>query len=515
MNPLRSARRSLARFRRRPRAMQLRTVGLVVAVLAGVVAWLVVAPASSPTTVSAGGSTAGAGSHGHAPAPPTTISLRTGSALIDNASTSTRGVTPTEINVVFPVVALKQLEAQLGFADDIEFIEQTKAIKLFVGEINAKGGIHGRRINPLIEEFDPTSESNMRSLCKDWTEGQPAAFAVVDGEGAWNGDNELCIAQEGKTPFIGQWTTSSDFTQQGAPYLWWTGPDQSVVLRTTVAYGLQSGMIGHGRKVGVIVGNRASDTESLNGALLPALRAAGIDPVVATIDANPSETATTGAQAPLIIQQLRSAGVQTIIPMIPFNVFFPVLEAETEQDWFPRLLLSDYETSIQVALGLIPIPFEKALDTQIGTTTETLAGIDDDRPESQGGYDPGLRACWKTWHRAYPKAPPGNKTFYIEEQGPVAAWCQAIKVFAAAAGNAGRALNRRTFVQGMAKIKDLPGTLTPTLTFGPNKYAGPTEYRVVSLHNNDPKHTKCISTSFRIAQGTCWLLVQDWKPLAG
>ena len=40
----------------------------------------------------------------------------------------------------------------------------------------------------------------MRALCKQWTEGSPAAFAVIDGVGAWTGDDELCITQEGHTP---------------------------------------------------------------------------------------------------------------------------------------------------------------------------------------------------------------------------------------------------------------------------------------------------------------------------
>ena len=77
-----------------------------------------------------------------------------------------------------------------------------------------------------------------------------------------------------------------------------------------------------------------------------------------------------------------------MIPLIPFNVFFPVLQAETQQQYFPTLLLSDYENSIESALGLLPAPYEKALDGQEGLTSETLGGIDDTRPESQGGLRP-------------------------------------------------------------------------------------------------------------------------------
>ncbi len=167
-----------------------------------------------------------------------------GPSPVSSASTSSRGVTDHSINVVFPVVALGSLAGKEGFASDAEFGEQTKAIDLFVKQINDKGGIHGRKINPIITTFDPTSETEMRALCKTWTEGSPAAFAVLDGLGDWTGDDQLCITQEGKTPFIGQWTTVTNWTNQGSPYLWWTGPDQAVILQAVVNWGLTANLLG-------------------------------------------------------------------------------------------------------------------------------------------------------------------------------------------------------------------------------------------------------------------------------
>jgi hypothetical protein len=436
------------------------------------------------------------------------------STPVDRASTSARGVTKNSINVVFPVVNLQQLASVYGFAGDVEYTEQAKAIKLFVGQINSAGGIHGRKINPIISYFNPASESNMRALCKDWTQGSPAAFAVLDGVGDWTGDNELCITQEGHTPFIGQWTTVSTWTQEGSPYLWWTGPDDSTLLAAVVQWGKQAGLLGGNRKVGVIAGDRASDQLALNQYLLPDLKRIGIQPVVETIPAQPSEAAATGSDAPLIVEKLRAAGVDSVIPLMPFNSFLPVLSAETQQKYFPKLLLSDYESSIEFALGILPVPYEDALNGQEGLTTETLGGIDDSRPQAQGGYDPGVRSCWDTWHTAYPETPKGNMNDFIEEQGPVQGWCQEIRLFAAAANAAGPDLNRRTFVEAMANIKNYPGGYSPVLSFGPGKFAGPTEYQVVSLHNNVPPSSACrIPLSPLPPQGRCWRTVQTWKPL--
>ncbi len=447
-------------------------------------------------------------------APPPASGAAKAPTPVTEASTSARGVTSTEINVVFPVVNLQALSSEIGFAGDVEYTEQSKAIKLFVGQINESGGINGRKINPIISTFDPTDESNMRALCKDWTEGSPEAFAVLDGVGDWSGDNELCITQEGHTPFLGQWTTVSNWTQQGSPYLWWTGPDDASILQALVQWGHSSGLLGGNRKVGIIAGDRASDQLALNQYLLPDLRRIGVQPVVETIAAQTSETAATNSDASLDVEKLRAAGVDALIPLMPFNAFLPVLGAQTQQQYFPKLLLSDYEDSIETSLGLIPLPFQKALNGQEGVTTETLGGIDDSRPEAQGGYDPGVRSCWVTWHKAYPEIPKGNMNDFIEEQGPVQGWCQEIRLFAEAATKAGKDLNRRTFVEAMSTIKNYPGGSSPLLTFGPDKFSGPSEYQVVSLHVNKPPSAQC-----RLPLGTlppqvvCWHQVQNWKPL--
>jgi hypothetical protein len=337
---------------------------------------------------------------------------------------------------------------------------------------------------------------------------------VLDGIGTWTGDDQLCLTQEGHTPLISQWTTVTNYTDEGSPYLWWTGPDDVAILKATVQWGVSSGRLGPGIKVGVIAGDRASDQEALNGYLLPDLKAAGITPVVKTIAADPSETATTDSEAPLIVQQLEADGVNSVIPLLPFNAFYPVLQAETQQKYFPTLLLSDYEESIESALGLVAYPYTKALDGQEGVTTETLGGIDDSRPESEGGYDPGVRACWVIWHKAYPEIPPGNMNDFIEEQGPVQGWCQAIRLFEAAAKAAGPHLTRRTFVEAMAKISNFPGGYSTILNYGPDRFSGPSQYQVVRLHNNVPPSSQCKTPMKPLGpQGVCWVSVSGWKPL--
>ncbi len=484
--------RSWRRFRRRPRRVQIASAAA--AVVAVVAAVLVVTHAST-------GSSGGAGS---TPTLPTELHVP-----VDNNAT---GVTAHTINVVFPVTDLEALAGNLGFATDVEYSEQDKAIHLFVDQINDAGGINGRTINPIIVNFDPTNEIAMRALCKEWTEGEPV-FAVLDGVGTWSGDNQLCVTQEGHTPLLSQWTTVTNWTQEGTPYLWWTGPDDAAILQATVDWGLGAGLLGADHKVAVVAGDRASDQLALEQYLLPDLKRAGVTPIVETIAADPNATASTDSEAPLIITRLKSDGVTSVIPLVPFNVFFPLLGAETTQQYFPRLLLSDYEFSIQSALGLLQFPYTKALDGQEGVTTETLGGVDDWRPYAQGGYDPGVRSCFTTWHKAYPGIPPGNQNFFLEEQGPVQGWCQEIRLFAAAATAAGRDLNRNSFDEAMATITNFPGGYSPVLSYGPDKHSGPTQYRVVEHHDNTPPSALCKMPLDNIPQGVCWVVVDNWQPL--
>jgi hypothetical protein len=434
---------------------------------------------------------------------------------VDQASTSSRGVSGDEINVAFPVSNLTTLATNFGFAGDAEYGQQVNAIKTFVNAINSAGGINGRRINPIIASYDPSNEADMRSLCKQWTEGTPAVFAVIDGVGAWTGDNELCVAQEGHTPFIGQWTTVTTWTNEGSPYLWWTGADQASILSTVVSWGHDQGLLGAGRKVAIVVGDRTSDQVALNDYLLPDIQKAGLTrPLIETMPSSVTNTAAVNAAAPLVVQRLKSAGIQSVIPLMPFNSFFPYLGQETAQGYFPKLLLSDYESSIEVGLGLIPIPYEKALDGQSGVTVETLGGVDaPDNVAPKGGYDPGVAACYQTWKAHNPPAAPGNSP-YIEEQGPIVGWCQAIRLFAAGAAKAGPHLDRRTFVQAMATVQGFAGTYSPVLSYGPDRFAGPTQYQVVELHNNVPPSPQCDLTWNGKPQGTCWVTTDSWKPLA-
>ena len=58
---------------------------------------------------------------------------------VTEASTSARGVSAGAINVVFPIISFSSIEGEFEIKSDAEYGEQTKAIHLFVNQINDAG----------------------------------------------------------------------------------------------------------------------------------------------------------------------------------------------------------------------------------------------------------------------------------------------------------------------------------------------------------------------------------------
>jgi len=82
-------------------------------------------------------------------------------------------------------------------------------------------------------------------------------------------------------------------------------------------------------------------------------------------------------------------------------------------------------------------------------------------------------------------------TPFIEEQGPIQAWCTSIRLFAEAATKAGKTLNRKSFVTADVQDQDIRGWLLQDLVVRKEQVYGPTQYQVVEIHNNVPPSATC------------------------
>ena len=160
-NPLAPIGRSWRRLRRRPRALQIRTALIVVAIVVGLVAWVVFAPSGTP------GGTGGAGAAEVASASSTTATP------VSQASTSTRGVSKTEINVVFPVVAVNSQAGKFGFADG-QGVQRADPRHQPLREPDQQVRRDQRsQDQPDDRAVRPEQRGQQQALCRQWTQGRP------------------------------------------------------------------------------------------------------------------------------------------------------------------------------------------------------------------------------------------------------------------------------------------------------------------------------------------------------
>ena len=215
------------------------------------------------------------------------------------------------------------------------------------------------------------------------------------------------------------------------------------------------------------------------------------------------------------MERLKAAGVQSVIPLLPVNALFPYLGAETSQKYFPQLLLSDYQSGIEAALGLIPVPYEQALNGQEGVTTETL-GMGSTTPRNRRARE-ATTPPWLLLRHLAQGAPQadqgGDERSTSRSRGPSRHGAPSIRLFAEAATKAGKDLNRRTFVTACrtSRISRAPSHRSGASVH--DKMYGPTTYTVVKMHNNVPPSSQCILKTNHKPQGTCWVVVQKSKPL--
>ena len=239
-----------------------------------------------------------------------------------------RGVTATSINVVFPVSNLTSLASNFGFAGDTEFGAQKAAIHTFVNEINDAGGINGRKINAIIVHFDPTNESDHAGAVQAVDRGQPAGVRrrrrarLVDR-------GQPAVRHPGGPHPVHRPVDDGDQLDpaRARPTCGGPAPTRPQILATVVAVGQELGAARRRRsRSAIVVGDRTSDQVALQPvpAARPGRRPGVTDPVVETIAANPSDTAASNSAAPLVVQRFKAAGVQSVIPLIPFNVVLPV-----------------------------------------------------------------------------------------------------------------------------------------------------------------------------------------------
>jgi hypothetical protein len=252
-----------------------------------------------------------------------------GATVTTTPITDTRapGVTSNSIKVGIVWVDLSSLESILHINEG----SFEKAYQAIVDDINAKGGIHGRKLDATLIGISPTSQSAADSACTKLTQDDKVFVAV----GFFLADNVLCYVSTNQTATIGGAISPARLAQAKAP---WYSTDAGENLEINVVKSLAA----EGKLDGKLaVMATAADQQLLNEKIMPELTAAGIKPAQKVImDAPTNDTTATLAEAQTISERLKSEGIEKML-LVGESAPGSFLLGQSKTDFRPQLIFSN------------------------------------------------------------------------------------------------------------------------------------------------------------------------------
>ncbi|MFM8303155.1 MAG: ABC transporter substrate-binding protein [Actinomycetota bacterium] len=244
-------------------------------------------------------------------------------------SASTPGVTKDEITVGVTYVDLKAIRdiVQLDHGD------YEAAYKAVADDINAKGGINGRRLKLVFAPVNPVGTASAEAACVKLTQDTPV-FAVV---GFFQNDTPLCFVEQNGTPVVGGNITTDYLARAQAP---WYSPNAGDGTVNQVIDGVASEGVFKKAKVGVV--GTAGQKALIDGVILPALKRNKVKATTALIDVAANDTVAAQQQAGVIAERFKSQGIDTVV--VAGNAFVTFAQALEKTDYRPRLIATDRET---------------------------------------------------------------------------------------------------------------------------------------------------------------------------
>ena len=286
----------------------------------GVAAMLLLAACKSTSTTSAGGGT----------------TTTTKSPVTD---TRAPGVSADSIKIGIVWLDLSSLQSFIHINEG----DFPKAYQAIIDNINAHGGIHGRRLDATMVGVNPTSQTSTDAACTHLTQDVKVFVAV----GFYLADSVLCYVDTNQTATIGGVQTTDRRAQAKAP---WFSTDAGENLEVSVVKSMAKAGKLDG-KLAVLA--TAADEALLNDKIRPVLAAAGIKPVDTVVMTAPSSDSTANYnQAATVSERLKSEGATKLLVVGQSATgAFPPGMAKT--DFRPELIFSNLNgtTTLTAAQG--------------------------------------------------------------------------------------------------------------------------------------------------------------------
>lgn len=361
------------------------------------------------------------------------------------------GVTSSTIQVGLPYLDLAALQA-IGL--NINQGSYPEAFTALIDNLNAQGGINGRKIVLSQASVNPTSTASSASACTQLVQDDKVfvAFGPL---------YPLCYQQAGVATING--TMGGTLSPSVAPNFTLT-PPAVAFDPLQIAVFTKEGIF-KGKKVGVI---SASVDQAEVPVVLAALKKQHADVVQSAVDSAPqNDTAASDQQIQVISQRFKTDGVNVVVGVGTGASAWLTGVNGIQSTYAPRIVAtsySDFAGTVSAKGGDDPTYLQGAI---------TATAI----PSQQVFWnDPAVQACVRIIKKAYPSTVIGNPigaaanapTTWVAAENT----CQDTALFTAIAKAAGKNLTARSFAQAGFGLHDvsIPGMGGP-VSFDGHPYA--------------------------------------------
>ena len=217
-----------------------------------------------------------------------------------------RGVSATEIRLGVMMIDYSCIEQYVSAIEP----DQKATFQIFIDDLNAKGGINGRRIVPFYKSYCPTNTATEQTACTSLTDDSKV-FAAVGTFYDPSGAAQLCFSKEHHTIVIADALTQA-LVDRGPPGLMLT-PDITPERRLRVIMALlqRQGTL-RGKKVSIV--DIAADKPRVDSVVVPALKKLGVQRGTdATLTISNGDTTAAQAQLDSFVEHWKSDGTNALI----------------------------------------------------------------------------------------------------------------------------------------------------------------------------------------------------------
>jgi hypothetical protein len=365
-----------------------------------------------------------------------------------SAAQSTPGVTATTIRVGVPYV---DVAAVAAVGVHINWGSVPDAFNAVIDNINAHGGINGRKIVPYIVPVDPTGTAPAATACTQLTEDDTVFVAVAPLSATCYLQHDVPVVESIYAAGNSS-TTAQDFT---------TTPPATAYDPLQLSVYDKQGVFKH-KKVAVFGGDPSD--QSVVASVQSDLAKLHIPVVTTAVDSAPQgDLASENAQIAVIAQRFQSDGVDEVVAVGDGSAIWPEGLSSIQSTYNPPWV-AENESNFTGAVG------GKYSSTYLSNVVTSTALT----PPTQIWDNAGTQQCVHTIKRAYPSdqinafnasLPETEYTWMSVELA-----CTDMALFTDIAKAAGKDLTVSSFVHAGYGLKDvlIPGS-NATFSFGPGR----------------------------------------------